>query len=89
MNKALLHTCVVVVIGSAAVALGGSAHAAAPKGGPSDNASCVGQIFAPQATDEPGAVAARIAEIKEFILPELGINFGKPISGLAKDCATD
>jgi hypothetical protein len=41
-------------------------------------------VFVPQATGEPGTVADRIAFIKEFILPELGINFGMPISGLAR-----
>ena len=94
MRKALARAGVVLVTGCALV--GGtavSAHAAPPGGAPPVSASCVGQIFVPQATGEPGTVARRIAEIKEF-LPLIEVkNFGEPISGLARtpkdDCAGD
>lgn len=64
--------------------LGTAAVAAPPHGGPSGRASCVGQVFAPQATAEPGTIPARIRFIKDNLLLE-GENFGDPISGLARD----
>ena len=85
MRRILARTGVLLVTGCAAIGLSSApVHASAIDSGPSSNASCVGQVFVPQATGEPGTVADRIAFIKEFILPELGINFGMPISGLAR-----
>ncbi|MFW5470650.1 hypothetical protein ACOCJ4_11440 [Knoellia sp. CPCC 206435] len=56
---------------AAALALAGSVALASPASaaadGPSNNASCVGVVFVPQATGDPGAIARRIAEIKGFI----------------------
>lgn len=57
------------------------AAGAPPSERPSDRASCVGQIFVPQATGKPRTVALRIQEIKDTqLLP--GENFGDPISGV-------
>jgi hypothetical protein len=56
---------------------------APPSGGPDTRASCVGQVFVPQATGEPGQVADRIHEIMEVDLPLYDDNFGGAISGLA------
>jgi hypothetical protein len=78
----------VVLLGSALLitVLGGSAaNAAPPKGGPSGSASCVGQVFVPQATGAPQTVADRIHEIMEVELPKYDANFGQAISGLARD----
>lgn len=87
MSTTSVRVLAVSVVGSAVLLSTGSAHAAEPRGGPSKHASCVGQIFVPQATGEPGAVAARIAEIREFLLPVVGENFGRGISRLAGgDC---
>jgi hypothetical protein len=68
-----------------AVLLAPPAAGAPPSGGPNQRASCVGQVFVPQATGEPGQVADRIHEIMEVDLPTYGGNFGQAISGLARD----
>lgn len=57
--------------------------AAAPSGGPAGAASCVGQVFVPQATGDPGQVADRIHEIMAVDLPLYDVTFGSAISGLA------
>lgn len=57
------------------------AAAAPPSGAPSDRASCVGQVFVPQATGTPGQVADRIHEIMEVELPMYDATFGQAISG--------
>ncbi|WP_430647301.1 hypothetical protein [Agromyces sp. GXS1127] len=62
--------------------IGLAAPATAAESGPSPNASCVGQIFVPQATGDPGAIAMRIAEIRGFA----GTGFGPAIAGLASRC---
>jgi hypothetical protein len=91
MKKASVGTAAIIMMAAATVGTNMPvAHAdAAPGGIPSSNASCVGQVFVPQATGDPGAIADRIAFIKEFILPDLGINFGEPISGLARTPRAD
>ncbi|KRF00667.1 hypothetical protein ASG88_09410 [Nocardioides sp. Soil777] len=73
-----------------AAALGAAAPASAePRPEVTDpNASCVGQVFAPQAVHlEPGAIAARIAEIKGFI----PVSFGAVIGDFARwpDCSPE
>jgi hypothetical protein len=76
------------LVGAAALGtllLASPATAAPPSGGPSGQASCVGQVFVPQATGEPRAIADRIHEIKQVDLPLYGGNFGQAISGLARD----
>ena len=90
MKKALVRTAAIIMMAAATVGPNlPVAHADAPGGIPASNASCVGQVFVPQATGDPGAIADRIAFIKEFILPDLGINFGEPISGLARTPRAD
>lgn len=69
---------------AAAFAVAGSlgfaapASAAEPRVDP--HASCVGTTFVPQAVGEPGAIAARIAEIKGFI----DVSFGAIIGDFAR-----
>ena len=67
--------------------LGLAAPASAAPPAVSPNASCVGQTFVPQAVGEPGAIAARIAEIKSFI----PVSFGAVIGDFARweDCSGD
>ena len=80
-----------IVLSAAALAVIGSLGLAAPASaaptavGP--NASCVGQVFVPQAVGEPGAIARRIAEIKSFI----PVSFGAVIGDFARweDCSGD
>ncbi|QIK66373.1 hypothetical protein G7072_08380 [Nocardioides sp. HDW12B] len=76
----------VLLAGSVALAAPASAAPTGPavQSRVSDSASCVGKVFVPQALDDPGTVARRIAEIKGFI----DVPFGTPISGLARttDC---
>ncbi|KGN31740.1 hypothetical protein N802_03400 [Knoellia sinensis KCTC 19936] len=63
----------------AALAITGTVVLATPAAaGPSPRASCVGQVFVPQATGDPGAIARRIAEIKGFI----DIPWGQVVSDL-------
>lgn len=70
---------------SLAAAPAAAPAAAAPSAPPSGKASCVGQVFVPQATGEPREVADRIHEIMTVDLPLYGGNFGQAISGLARD----
>lgn len=60
---------------------------AATSNHPAARASCVGQIFQPQAVSSPGAIARRIAEIQGFI----DVPFGTVIGDLARwdDCSPD
>ena len=77
-----------IILGAAGLAVVGSIGLAAPAvaadHGPNPNASCVGQVFQPQATGDPGAIARRIAEIKSW---DVG-KFGWIISDFARweDC---
>ncbi|GAA4047590.1 hypothetical protein [Agromyces indicus] len=75
-----------IILAATGLAIVGSVGLAAPasaiEAGPSSNASCVGQIFVPQATGDPGAIAMRIAEIRGFA----GTGFGPAIAGLASQC---
>ncbi len=64
----------------AAVALAGPVGAAPSPQAPNDHASCVGRTFVPQATGDPGAIADRIAFIKENFLLD-GESFGNVIGG--------
>lgn len=69
-----------IILGAAGLAVVGSIGLAAPavaaEHTPSPNASCVGQVFQPQATGDPGAIARRIAEIKSFIPVSFGVVIG-------------
>lgn len=69
-----------IIIGAAGLAVIGSVGLAAPASAVESkvnpNASCVGQVFVPQAVGEPGAIAARIAEIKSFIPVSFGVVIG-------------
>ncbi|MGR0319017.1 hypothetical protein [Agromyces sp. ZXT2-3] len=69
-----------IILGAAGLAVVGSIGLAAPataaERGPSPNASCVGQVFQPQAVGEPGAIAARVAEIKGFGVGSFGSIIG-------------
>jgi hypothetical protein len=72
----------------AAVALASPAAATAAPKAPSPNASCIGRTFVPQATGAPGAIADRIAFIKDNLLLE-GESFGNVIGGWfahSEDC---
>lgn len=60
------------VVGS----LGVAAPASAVEAEVNPNASCVGQVFVPQAVGEPGAIAARVAEIKGFGFGSFGSIIG-------------
>jgi hypothetical protein len=85
MKKVLARAGAILMTGCAvAVATTGAANAAVPAASPPPTASCVGQVFVPQATGEPGTVARRITEIKRDILPEIRVTFGAAIRGLAK-----
>lgn len=69
-----------IIIGAAGLAVIGSIGLAAPavaaESGPSQNASCVGEVFVPQATGDPGAIAARVAEIKGYGFGSFGSIIG-------------
>jgi hypothetical protein len=69
-----------IIIGAAGLAVIGSIGLAAPasavEAGVSPNASCVGQVFVPQATGDPGAIAARVAEIKGYGFGSFGSIIG-------------
>ncbi len=77
-----------IILGAAALAVIGSIGLAAPASAAEStvnpNASCVGQVFVPQAVGDPGAIARRIAEIKGFGFG----SFGSIIGGFARweDC---
>lgn len=73
MNKAPLSSaarrCAIIAAGTT-LAIGALAGTAGPAGatpqGPTGNASCVAQIFVPQAHDDPAAFVARIAEVRDM-----------------------
>lgn len=69
-----------IILGAAGLAVVGSIGLAAPASAAESkvnpHASCVGQTFVPQAVGEPGAIAARIAEIKSFIPVSFGVVIG-------------
>ncbi|KZE95283.1 hypothetical protein AVP42_00396 [Agromyces sp. NDB4Y10] len=69
-----------IIIGAAGLAVIGSIGIAGPavaaENGPNPNASCVGVVFQPQATGSPGAIAARVAEIKGFGFGSFGSIIG-------------
>ncbi|GGB78387.1 hypothetical protein N798_03080 [Knoellia flava TL1] len=64
MRTTIVRTAAAALAVAGAVALASPASAA--PNGPSDHASCVGQVFVPQATGDPRAIALRIAEIKPW-----------------------
>ena len=68
----LAAAAAVALVGS--IALASPASAAESKVNP--HASCVGQVFVPQAVGEPGAIAARVAEIKGFGFGSFGSIIG-------------
>lgn len=78
-----------IVLGAAGLAVVGSLGLATPASAveshANPDASCVGTTFVPQAVGEPGAIAARIAEIKSFI----PVSFGAVIGDFARweDCS--
>ncbi|GGI46195.1 hypothetical protein BCL57_001358 [Agromyces flavus] len=80
-----------IALSAAGLALAGTLGLATPATAApnpvSPHASCVGQTFVPQAVGEPGAIAARIAEIKSFI----PVSFGAVIGDFARweDCSGD
>ena len=78
-----------IIIGVAGLAVIGSIGLAAPASAVepnvSPNASCVGQVFVPQATGEPKAIALRIAEIKGFGFGSFGSIIGGSFAHL-EDC---
>lgn len=83
MEQAAARTGIVVLTACALVGLGPTTASAADGGGPSAAASCVAQVFVPQATAEPRDVANQIAFIKREILPVAEErNFGDAVSGL-------
>ncbi|CAN7237148.1 hypothetical protein [Knoellia sp. LjRoot47] len=65
MRSTTLRAAAVVLAVAGTVAVASPASVA--PAGPSGKASCVGQIFVPQATGDPQAIALRIADIKGFI----------------------
>jgi hypothetical protein len=72
------------VVGS----LGLAAPASATESRVNPNASCVGQVFVPQAVGEPGAIAARVAEIKGFGFGSFGSIIGGSFAHW-EDCYPD
>lgn len=62
MRRVCASLTVATVAAAVTVGLAGPASAT-----PSPRASCVGQVFVPQATGDRQAIALRIAEIKGFI----------------------
>lgn len=57
-----------VALAVAGIMIGAVPASAEPvSAGPSTRASCVAQVFVPQAIGDPQAIALRIAEIKGFI----------------------
>lgn len=78
-----------IILGAAglvvAASVGFAAPASAVESRVNPHASCVGQTFVSQAVGEPGAIAARIAEIKSFI----PVSFGAVIGDFARweDCS--
>jgi hypothetical protein len=74
----------VALVGS--IGLAAPASAVEPKVNP--NASCVGQVFVPQAVGEPGAIAARVAEIKGYGFGSFGSIIGGSFAHW-EDCYPD
>ncbi|MFC5788440.1 hypothetical protein EDM22_03135 [Agromyces tardus] len=80
-----------IILGAAALAVIGSIGLAAPASAAESTvnptASCVGQVFVPQAVGDPGAIARRIAEIKSWDIAK----FGWIIGDFARweDCSGD
>ncbi|WP_404386560.1 hypothetical protein LL946_08300 [Knoellia locipacati] len=68
MRRTVISSAAAALAVAGSVALASPASAAAPTAaaGPSENASCVGIVFVPQATGDPRAIALRIAEIKPW-----------------------
>jgi hypothetical protein len=87
MNHAVLTSTtrrIAVATAAAALAVGTLAvagTASATPTGPNSSASCVGQIFVPQALDDPAAFVSRIAEVKDIAASEGTKNFGSAIGG--------
>ena len=61
--------------------VGAAGTAAATPNGPDGSASCVAQVFVPQAHDDPAAFVAKIAEVKDIAASEGTKNFGSAIGG--------
>lgn len=76
MRRTVISSAAAAIAVAGSIALATPASAAAS--GPSANASCVGQVFVPQATGDPGTIARRIAEIKGFI----DVPWGQVVSDL-------
>jgi hypothetical protein len=80
------------LVTAAGLALAGSIALAAPASAVeskvSPNASCVGQVFVPQAVGEPGAIAARVAEIKGYGFGSFGSIIGGSFAHW-EDCYPD
>jgi hypothetical protein len=75
---ATARRCAIAAAGTT-LAIGALAGTAGPAGaapaGPNSSASCVGQIFVPQALEDPAAFVAKIAEVKE-IAGSFGVAIG-------------
>lgn len=67
MRRARKSMAVVALAAAGVIVVATPASAAPVPTGPSTKASCVAQVFVPQATGDPQAIAIRIAEIKGFI----------------------
>jgi hypothetical protein len=81
-----------ILAAAAGIALVGSIALAAPASAAeskvSPKASCVGQVFVPQAVGEPGAIAARVAEIKGYGFGSFGSIIGGSFAHW-EDCYPD
>lgn len=84
MTALASRTAVVVAAVATAMCAGAPPAAAAPADRPNASASCVGQVFVPQATGAPRTISLRIHEIMDTLLLP-GQSFGDPIHGLARD----
>lgn len=76
MRRTVISSAAAALTVAGSIALASPASAAVA--GPSENASCVGIVFVPQATGDPGAIARRIAEIK----PWSDLPWGQVVSDL-------
>ena len=72
MSRARKSMAVVALAAAGSMIVATPASAATASAGPSTNASCVAQVFVPQATGDPQAIAVRIAEIRGFIVVPWG-----------------
>jgi hypothetical protein len=81
-----------MLLGAAGLAVASSIGLATPawavESKVSPNASCVGQVFVPQAVGEPGAIAARVAEIKGYGFGSFGSIIGGSFAHW-EDCYPD